>query len=325
MADIIFKTLTSTPTGVGGSTGKQTEIAFNENFAKVKTYLTNIFTVLSSTVESDNLTMLKVDTTVSPFIVYYSVDPLDTPDESITWYPLNKSNFSSLLGSPYDNAALASALNSKVGTSELTILQSQVNGISNNVQALDTAVATNTLNIGANSASITDLQNNLLHVVQTPNDQGALYLKYDDVNQIVYISEDGITWIDLSGMNVEWASITGNITDNQDLVTYITNAVDTLANSISLTYATISQLTSHTGDFANPHNVTKAQVGLGNVDNTSDLNKPISTAVQTALDAITSGSVPTINTTAADYQADPPGDNNIYFTSSHFAEENEGE
>lgn len=32
--------------------------------------------------------------------------------------------------------------------------------------------------------------------------------------------------------------------------------------------------------------VTKAQVGLGNVDNTSDLNKPISTAVQAALDEL---------------------------------------
>ncbi len=31
--------------------------------------------------------------------------------------------------------------------------------------------------------------------------------------------------------------------------------------------------------------VVKADVGLGNVDNTSDLNKPISTATQTALDA----------------------------------------
>ena len=41
---------------------------------------------------------------------------------------------------------------------------------------------------------------------------------------------------------------------------------------------------AHVADTANPHSVTKAQVGLGNVDNTSDLNKPISTATQTALD-----------------------------------------
>jgi hypothetical protein len=33
-----------------------------------------------------------------------------------------------------------------------------------------------------------------------------------------------------------------------------------------------------------PANQTKSQVGLGNVDNTSDLNKPVSTAQQTALD-----------------------------------------
>ena len=31
----------------------------------------------------------------------------------------------------------------------------------------------------------------------------------------------------------------------------------------------------------NPHNTTKSDIGLGNVDNTSDLNKPISTATQT--------------------------------------------
>lgn len=40
---------------------------------------------------------------------------------------------------------------------------------------------------------------------------------------------------------------------------------------------------SHTGDTTNPHNVTKSQVGLSNVDNTSDLNKPISNATQSAL------------------------------------------
>ena len=36
----------------------------------------------------------------------------------------------------------------------------------------------------------------------------------------------------------------------------------------------------HITDYNNPHNVTKFQVGLGNVDNTSDVNKPISDAQQ---------------------------------------------
>ncbi len=41
----------------------------------------------------------------------------------------------------------------------------------------------------------------------------------------------------------------------------------------------------HIANKSNPHGVTKAQVGLGNCDNTSDLNKPISTATQTALNS----------------------------------------
>ena len=49
--------------------------------------------------------------------------------------------------------------------------------------------------------------------------------------------------------------------------------------------ATASDLVSHSGDSQNPHSVTKAQVGLSNVDNTTDANKPVSTATQTALDA----------------------------------------
>lgn len=46
-----------------------------------------------------------------------------------------------------------------------------------------------------------------------------------------------------------------------------------------------ASITQHTSDTSNPHGVTKAQVGLGNVDNTSDVNKPISTATQNALDS----------------------------------------
>ena len=39
----------------------------------------------------------------------------------------------------------------------------------------------------------------------------------------------------------------------------------------------------HSQSTGNPHGTTKSDIGLGNVDNTSDLNKPISTATQNAL------------------------------------------
>lgn len=44
-----------------------------------------------------------------------------------------------------------------------------------------------------------------------------------------------------------------------------------------------TNLKTHINNKSNPHKVTKDQVGLGNVDNTSDANKPISNATQTAL------------------------------------------
>ena len=43
-------------------------------------------------------------------------------------------------------------------------------------------------------------------------------------------------------------------------------------------------ISSHISSTSNPHSVTATQVGLGNVDNTSDADKPISTAQQNGLD-----------------------------------------
>lgn len=52
---------------------------------------------------------------------------------------------------------------------------------------------------------------------------------------------------------------------------------------------------SHISNTSNPHGVTKAQVGLGSADNTSDASKPISTATQTALDTkVTTGQAATV-------------------------------
>lgn len=45
-----------------------------------------------------------------------------------------------------------------------------------------------------------------------------------------------------------------------------------------------NDINNHEADTTNPHSVTATQVGLGNVDNTSDANKPVSSATQTALD-----------------------------------------
>ena len=48
--------------------------------------------------------------------------------------------------------------------------------------------------------------------------------------------------------------------------------------------SSVTALNSHIESKSNPHGVTKAQLGLGSVDNTSDKNKPVSDAVKAELD-----------------------------------------
>lgn len=63
-----------------------------------------------------------------------------------------------------------------------------------------------------------------------------------------------------------WGSVTGTLSNQTDLQTALNGKLATSGNGSSLT------------------GLTKSQVGLANADNTSDANKPISTATQTALD-----------------------------------------
>ena len=59
------------------------------------------------------------------------------------------------------------------------------------------------------------------------------------------------------------------------------------------------ELDTHAANKSNPHAVTKAQVGLGNCDNTSDVNKPVSTAQATAIaDAKAAGTTAQTNLTS---------------------------
>jgi hypothetical protein len=82
-------------------------------------------------------------------------------------------------------------------------------------------------------------------------DSSTIQKNYDDVNNILSLS------------------VISTAINHQDLQNIGTN--------------THVQIDSHIASTSNPHGVTKSQVGLGNVDNTSDANKAISNATQLAL------------------------------------------
>lgn len=78
--------------------------------------------------------------------------------------------------------------------------------------------------------------------------------------------------------------------DNHHFV--LTNELENTISSDSTTTAPTAnavkivndKLDSHTNNHDNPHNLTKEQIGLGNNDNTADMDKPVSTAQQKAID-----------------------------------------
>lgn len=65
-----------------------------------------------------------------------------------------------------------------------------------------------------------------------------------------------------------------------ELKTYVD---DLIADTGSGVTALETKVNNHIANKSNPHTVTKTQVGLGNVNNTSDADKPVSTAQATAI------------------------------------------
>jgi hypothetical protein len=109
----------------------------------------------------------------------------------------------------------------------------------------------------------------------------------------VYIENDGT--MSLNGYDTIKGDISGLAENKLDKVSIVDNVTSTNTDkplsakqgkALNDSIASVSGvINTHVGNTSNPHNVSKAQVGLGNVDNTSDANKPVSTAQATAINA----------------------------------------
>lgn len=79
--------------------------------------------------------------------------------------------------------------------------------------------------------------------------------------------------------------VSSNFTTLSDSIVALDSVVSDNYNTLdSLIGGVDDKIDVHIADKANPHEVTASQVGLGSCDNTSDADKPVSTAQQTALD-----------------------------------------
>jgi hypothetical protein len=79
-------------------------------------------------------------------------------------------------------------------------------------------------------------------------------------------------------------NITKEVNDRKGEVTRIEGLISDEAATRAQADTTVNaKVDSHIANKSNPHTVTKAQVGLGNVNNTSDADKPVSTAQAAAI------------------------------------------
>jgi hypothetical protein len=79
-------------------------------------------------------------------------------------------------------------------------------------------------------------------------------------------------------------NITKEVNDRKGEITRVEKLISDEAAARAKADTTVNaKVDSHIGNKSNPHGVTKAQVGLGNVNNTSDADKPVSTAQATAI------------------------------------------
>lgn len=162
-----------------------------------------------------------------------------------------------------------------------------LDGQSSAYYATATSVATNTTKLAGIEAGATGDQS--AAEIKTAYESNADTNAFDDaaVSKLAGI-EAGAT-----NDTAELSTLTGRVTDVEGDVSAILLGsqadkdsfaeIVTLINSVDTTNDTA--FGAHVANTSNPHSVTKAQVGLGNVDNTSDASKPISTATQTALDS----------------------------------------
>jgi hypothetical protein len=93
----------------------------------------------------------------------------------------------------------------------------------------------------------------------------------------------------INTLDATFPAATDPRSEGDDHIRNIKSAIKTtfpgVTGAVTATHTELNGAATHPARTDNPHSTTKAQVGLSNADNTSDLNKPISTATQTALDA----------------------------------------
>ena len=180
---------------------------------------------------------------------------------------------------------------------DLDTVEEDVSTLQTSVSGLQSSVSTNTQNIATNTQSIESIQEamastqhfrgyyqTIAEITKLEGHTGDFAYCAEDEFKYVYNGEQWVKTDEaVPDQTVEKTTILPLMNGTATIGTDNRYAPGNHIHPTDTTRASVEALEAHTTNTSNPHNVTKTQIGLGNVDNTSDLNKPISTATQSAL------------------------------------------
>ena len=180
---------------------------------------------------------------------------------------------------------------------DLDTVEEDVSTLQTSVSGLQASVSTNTQNIATNTQSIESIQEamastqhfrgyyqTIAEITELEGHTGDFAYCAEDEFKYVYNGEQWVKTDEaVPDQTVEKTTILPLMNGTATIGTDNRYAAGNHVHPTDTTRASVEALEAHTTNTSNPHNVTKTQIGLGNVDNTSDLNKPISTATQSAL------------------------------------------
>lgn len=215
---------------------------------------------------------------------YYTLDGDDVPEEDKEWHTL-QGEWGKIGGTLSNQTDLQNALNEKANQSDFIVLQKNVADNYAEFQELQEDFDELSSTVDSIYLQINNPTNGILPRLSTAE---TLLSKKISSNQVLEIrttdglslefTTDGITWKPVSTAGVvEWGDIIGDIGNQADLLLKFDNIRDV----IDLLSETLDE---HKEDTNNPHHVTAEQVGLENVDNTADIDKPLSTLQKQYID-----------------------------------------
>jgi len=173
-------------------------------------------------------------------------------------------------------APAVTALESRAGTIEsaATSLEGRVSTAEGSITTLTSGLATEKGRVDAILLAADADKDSFAEIVQLINSVDTA----NDTAFGAYVTSNNAA---VSAIEGRVTTAEGDIDALEGRATSIESAATSLTTRVSTAEGTLS---THVAATDNPHSVTKTQVGLSNVDNTSDANKPVSTAQQAAID-----------------------------------------